>query len=236
MSDANEKMKPSEEKWDEALEQKEVKPESTTPVESLDEKKEGPKKSEGKKEKSFFAKEKTIILKESEYDKLVREGAEFKDKYVRLLAEFDNVRKRTEREKQEFIKYANEGLLEQFLAILDDLERSVDAAKAKHEDYDAFLKGIEMVMAHVYELLKKNNVKSIEAKGKMFDPHLHEALMQEETDQFKEGAVIEEFQKGYFFDSHVIRTAKVKVATAKTAKGIEGIVKDAKEEPPKNKN
>ncbi|HOW35753.1 MAG TPA: nucleotide exchange factor GrpE [Candidatus Omnitrophota bacterium] len=231
MSDASEKMKPSQEKQDEVLKQEQPGLEPEAPIESLGEKKEGPKKGEGKKEKSFFSKEKTIALKESEYDKLVHEAAEFKDKYVRLLAEFDNVRKRTDREKQEFVKYANEGLLAQFLAILDDLERSVEAAKAKHEDYDAFLKGIEMVMAHVYELLKKNNVKPIEAKGKMFDPHLHEALMQEETDQFKEGAIVEEFQKGYFFDNHVIRTAKVKVATAKTAKGI---AKDAKEEQPNN--
>ena len=139
---------------------------------------------------------------------------EYKDKYVRLFAEFDNFRKRMEREKQEFAKYANGEVLSQFLSILDDLERSVEAAKTKHEDYDAFLKGIEMVMAHVYEMLKKNQVKPIETKGKMFDPHFHEVLMQEETDKFKEGTVIDEFQKGYLLDGRVIRTSKVKVAKA----------------------
>lgn len=157
-------------------------------------------------------KENAILSKESEHQKLLKEVADYKDKYVRLLAEFENVRKRTEREKQEFVKYASEELLIQFLSILDDLERSVEAAKAKHEDYEAFLKGIEMVMAHVYELLKKNSVKAIDAKGKMFDPHLHEALMQEETDKVKEGTVVEEFQKGYMLDGRVIRTSKVKVA------------------------
>ena len=160
--------------------------------------------------------EKIITLKESEHQKLIKEAADYKDKYVRLLAEFDNVRKRMEREKTEFIKFANEELLTQFLSILDDLERSVEAAKAKHEDYEAFLKGIEIVMAHVYEMLKTNNVKPIEARGKMFDPHFHEALLQEETDKFKEGTIIEEFQKGYTLDSRIIRTSKVKVATAKT--------------------
>jgi len=173
------------------------------------------KKEEAKKEKSFFAKEKTVSLSESEFDKLAREAAEYKDKYVRLFAEFDNFRKRMEREKLEFVKYANEGLLAEFLNILDDLERSVDAARTKHEDYDAFLKGVEMVMVHVYEMLKKNGVKAIDAKGKTFDPHLHEAMMQEETDKAKEGTIVEEFQKGYMFDGRVIRTSKVKVAKQK---------------------
>ncbi len=155
--------------------------------------------------------EKMISLKESEHQKLLADLCESKDKYVRLYAEFDNVRKRMEREKGEFIKYANQELITDFLDILDDLERSVEAAKASHEDYAAFLKGIEMVMAHVYDLLRKNDVKPIEAKGKMFDPHCHEALMQEERDDLQEGTVIDEFQKGYMLGNRVIRTNKVKV-------------------------
>ncbi|MFA6378254.1 MAG: nucleotide exchange factor GrpE [Candidatus Omnitrophota bacterium] len=159
--------------------------------------------------------EKTIALKESEYQKLLADLAESKDKYVRLYAEFDNVRKRMEREKAEFIKYANQELIADFLDILDDLERSIEAARASHEDYAAFLKGIEMVMAHVYDLLKKNDVTPIEAKGKMFDPHCHEALMQEERDDLEEGTVVDEFQKGYLLGNRVIRTNKVKVAKKK---------------------
>ena len=174
------------------------------------------KKEELKKEKSFFAKEKTVTIKESEYEKLKKETVEYKDKNVRLFAEFDNFRKRMEREKQEFAKYASGEVLSQFLSILDDLERSVEAAKTKHEDYDAFLKGVELVMAHVYEMLRKNQVKAIDAKGKKFDPNCHEVLMQEETDKFPEGTVIEEFQKGYILEGKVLRTAKVKVAAVKT--------------------
>lgn len=158
-----------------------------------------------------------IFVKAAEYEKLVREAAEYKDKYTRLFAEFENARKRMEREKMDFVKYANEGLLSEFLNILDDLERSVEAAKAKHEDYTAFLKGIEMVMAHVYEMLKKNNVKPIESIGKKFDPHCHEALMQEETQQAEDGMILEEFQKGYSLGDRVIRSAKVKVAKQKTS-------------------
>jgi len=165
--------------------------------------------------KDLTSEEKMISLKESEYQKFLAEVAEWKDKYVRLYAEFDNARKRMEREKGEFVKYANQELLADFLDILDDLERSIEAARASHEDYAAFLKGIEMVMAHVYDLLKKNDVKPIESKGKMFDPHCHEALMQEERDDLEEGTVVEEFQKGYMLGNRVIRTNKVKVAKKK---------------------
>jgi len=152
-----------------------------------------------------------LQISQADYQKLT-EAATYKDKYIRLYAEFDNARKRMEREKSEFIKYSNEILLAEFLNILDDLERSVQAANSKHEDYQAFLKGIEMVMAHVYEMLKKNGIKPIEAKGKMFDPHQHEVLMQEETAAQEDGVVLEEFQKGYMYNDRVIRTSKVKVA------------------------
>lgn len=160
-------------------------------------------------------KEKTATVQPSDYQKLVSDLAASKERYLRLFAEFENARKRNERERIEFVKYANEELITQFLNILDDLERSVEAAKTKHEDYDAFLKGIELVMAHVYDMLKKNNVKAIEAKGKIFDPHVHEPLMQEETDKAAEGTVLEELQKGYMLGDKVVRTAKVKVAKHK---------------------
>ena len=169
------------------------------------------KKDEKKKEK----KNDVVILKKEEHQKLLDEASEHKDKYLRIYAEFENMRKRTEREKLEFVKYANQELIVEFLSILDDLERSVEAARANHEDYTAFLKGVEMVMAHVYDLLRKNDVKPIEAKGKMFDPHCHEALMQEETDDAEEGIVLDEFQKGYTFGDKVIRTNQVKVAKQK---------------------
>ena len=165
---------------------------------------------------------KSIQVNAAEYQKLSEELAKFKeeavqckDRYVRLYAEFDNARKRMEREKQEFIKFANEGLICEFLSILDDLDRSVESAKAKHEDYAAFLKGIEMVMAHIYEMLKENGVKPMEAKGKIFDPHCHEVLMQEETDQHEDGVILDELQKGYYLGDRVVRTAKVKVAKKK---------------------
>lgn len=176
--------------------------------------KEESQKDQAKKSEKF-SKEKMIKIKESEHAKLIEEAARYKDQYIRLYAEFENARKRMDRDKLEFIKFANEGLIMEFLGILDNLERSVEAAKAKHQDYTAFLKGIEMVMAHVHEMLKNNGVTPIEAQGKLFDPHCHEVLMQEEKDGFDDGMIIEEFQKGYRLGEKVVRTAKVKVAKKK---------------------
>jgi len=173
------------------------------------------KKEKSEKEAADSPEKEMADVSEEEYQKLVNELADYKDKYIRIFAEFDNARKRMEREKGEFVRYANQELIVEFLNILDDLERSIEAAKANHEDYDAFLKGIEMVMAHVYDLLKKNDVRPIEAKGKMFDPNCHEALMQEENNDVEEGTVLEEFQKGYMIGDRIVRTNKVKVSKKK---------------------
>ncbi|MCM8770274.1 MAG: nucleotide exchange factor GrpE [Candidatus Omnitrophica bacterium] len=159
--------------------------------------------------------EKTITLKESEYLKLKEEAdkaKEYWERILRLQADFENTRKRLEREKQDFIKFANEAIILEFLNILDDLERTVNLAETKHQDLSAFLKGVEMILAHLYEMLKEHGVRPIEAKGKIFDPHLHEALMQVENKDLPENTVIEELQKGYLLNDRVIRTAKVKVS------------------------
>jgi molecular chaperone GrpE len=159
--------------------------------------------------------EKIISLKESEYLKLKAEAdkaQDYWDRLLRLQAEFDNTRKRLEREKQDFVKFANEGIIIELLNILDDLERTVELAQSKHQDLPAFLKGAEMILAHLYEMLKEYGVKPIEAEGKLFDPHYHEALMQVENKDVPEHTVAEELQKGYLLNDRVIRTAKVKVS------------------------
>ena len=159
---------------------------------------------------------KMIQISEEEYKKLLQDVAEYKDKNLRLYADFQNVQKRTDREKQEFVKYANEELIVEFLDVLDNLERTVQVAQSKHDEHKEFLKGVEMVMAQIYEMLARNNVRPIEAKGKPFDPHFHEILLQEETSDHDEGIVMEEFQKGYVYGDKVIRTVKVKIAKAKS--------------------
>lgn len=156
-------------------------------------------------------KDKTIKIKQSEYDQLVAESQENKDKYMRLFAEFENARKRMEREKMEFAKYANEEILVDLLGVFDNLERSLHFAQQNNAE--SLIKGLEMVIKEAQEIFKKNGVVAIEADGKIFDPHCHEILMQEENDELEEGTILQELQKGYMMDERVIRTTKVKVST-----------------------
>lgn len=169
----------------------------------------------------------TVVLEREEFERLrgeAEKSAQYWDKFLRQQAEFENIRKRLEREKQEFQKFAHEDIIVDLLGVLDDLERSVEAAEAGQENFEAFLKGIEMILSHLYDLLKKKGVSPVEAKGKRFDPHAHEALMQTETSEHEDGEVLEELQRGYKLDDRVIRTAKVRVA-----KRVEKNIQETKE-------
>ena len=158
---------------------------------------------------------KNKILLTSEEFKALEDKAkgadEYFDRLLRLQADFDNYKKRLEKDKIEFIKFANEEIIAEILKILDDFERAVDAGKIKH-DFDILYKGIEMIHNDFKEFLKQKGLKEIEAEGKPFNPNEHEAMMQEETDEHPEDYIVEEFQKGYTFNGRVIRPAKVKVA------------------------
>jgi molecular chaperone GrpE len=159
--------------------------------------------------------EKDVTLSAAEYARLTQEAAQAKenwDKYLRLHADVENTRKRWERDRHEIIKFANEGLLADLLNINDDLERSLGLSQDKHEDFTAFMKGVEMIVSHLHDLLRKNGIRPMEVKGKTFDPSQHEALMQVEKADVPENTIVEELQKGYLIDNHVLRTAKVKVS------------------------
>jgi molecular chaperone GrpE len=135
-----------------------------------------------------------------------------KEKHIRLLAEFDNMRKRQERERIELIKYAHEEVIIEMLKTYEDLERSLNAFKAKEGTDPNLVKGLQMVYDNMRQLMNKYDVKPIETVGKPFDLNQHEVLMQSETKDFADGVVMEEFQKGYTLAGRVVRTAKVKVA------------------------
>jgi len=170
---------------------------------------------EKKNHKEDHEEDQELTIKESEYLALKAQAdiaAVLSDKVLRLQADFDNTRKRLEREKQDFVKFANEGIILELLNILDDLERSVSLAETHKQDLSVFLKGVEMILAHLYEMLKEYGVKPIVAEGKVFDPHCHEALMQVENKELPENTIVEELQKGYQLNDRVIRTAKVKVS------------------------
>lgn len=167
--------------------------------------------------------ESKVSISKEEYEQLkeaLKKKDEYWDKLLRQQAEFENIKKRLERERTEFVKFANEALILELLTVLDDLERMVSLAEKHKQDFDSFLKGVEMILSHLYELLKKYGVKPIEAKDKKFDPAYHEALMTAESSERDENKIIEEFQKGYLLEGRVIRTSKVKVATAKGAKDV----------------
>lgn len=175
---------------------------------------------ENKKHPDVLKDEKTVTLKETEYLKLKEEADKAKehwDKLIRLQADFENSRKRQEKDKQDFFRFANENLIAELLNVLDDLERTVELSQSQHQDLSAFLKGVEMILAHLYEMLKAQGVRPIEAEGKIFDPHYHEALMQAEDKDLPEHTITEELQKGYLLNDRVIRTSKVKVSKQSTS-------------------
>ena len=144
--------------------------------------------------------------------KVIEENVDYKDKYMRTLAEFDNMRKRHERDRMELIKYAHEEVIVECLKIYDDLERSLAAFKAKEGTDANLVKGLEMVYKNLKDLMGKYEVKPIEVVGKPFDHNTQEVLMQQETAEFPDGTVMQELEKGYTLGGRVVRTAKVKVA------------------------
>jgi molecular chaperone GrpE len=147
-----------------------------------------------------------------EKEKLMQEVGEAKDKYIRLFAEFDNMRKRHERERTELIKYAHEEVIIEMLGFYEDFERTIAAAKTSATGSDVLLKGVEMVFKRMQELLKNYDVVEIEALGKKFDHRYHEALLVEESADHEDETVLEVFQKGYKLGERVVRPAKVKVS------------------------
>jgi len=161
-----------------------------------------------------LGKNKKVLLTSEEYEALKEKAGkadEYFERLLRLQADFDNFKKRLEKEKIDFIKFANEDIIIEILKILDDFERAREAGKIKH-DFDVLYKGIEMIWKDMKDFLAKKGLKELDAKGKPFNPHEHEAVMQEENDEHQEDHVIEEFQKGYTLNGRVIRPSKVKVA------------------------
>ncbi len=131
-----------------------------------------------------------------------------KDKYVRLYAEYENFRKRSQKEREGLYEVVKSETVAKFLPVYDNIER---ALKQKTED-EAFYKGIEMTMTQLNEVFDKLGVKPIEAVGKKFDAKLHEAVMHVEDDEHGENEIVEEFRKGFTIGGKVIRFSMVKVA------------------------
>ena len=143
---------------------------------------------------------------------LQKERDEFYDRLLRKTAEFDNFRKRVERDRKEMIEWAAADVLGELIAIVDDFDRAL-AADAPPEA-QAYKSGLELIQRQLAELLKKRGVTPIEALGADFDPHLHQAVAYEEVDGAREGEVVGVMAKGYKLGDRLLRPAIVKVAKA----------------------
>lgn len=138
------------------------------------------------------------------------EIAAWKDKYLRLQAEFDNFRKRTLREKMDLVQYGGQEVLKAMLPVRDDVDRAVDAM-SKSDDIEALRRGVELISQKFAETLRQKNVTRIEAKGRDFDADLFEAVAKFDAGEENRGKVIDVVQTGYMLGDKVLRFAKVVV-------------------------
>ncbi len=140
------------------------------------------------------------------------EEDDYKDKYLRQLAEMENMRKRLQEEKQQTINFAIDRVMAEFLSPLDQFERALEFAEKASDEVKNWSRGFQMILAQFQQVLSDYDVKAFDSLGRPFDPHRHEAIEQVERQGAKEGTVVEEIIKGYEKNGRVVRHARVKVA------------------------
>ena len=141
-------------------------------------------------------------------EELRRERDALQDRLLRTAAEFDNYRKRVDRERRDLAEYTAADVMSEMLPIVDNLERALAAAS----DTDPLRKGVELTLKQMLDMLRKRGVKPIEALGADFDPNFHQAVIHEVSSEHREGEVMEELQRGYLLGERLLRPAMVKVA------------------------
>jgi molecular chaperone GrpE len=144
----------------------------------------------------------------AERDRLAVENAEVNDRLRRAWAEFENARRRAERDRSDFVQFAAMDLVRSLLPVLDDFERAFKAETADKE----YAKGIELIYQRFFETLKKMGLEPIVTEGRRFDPNHHEAVQREHTNEAEDQAILGELQRGYNFKGKLLRPAWVKVA------------------------
>lgn len=147
---------------------------------------------------------------EDEITKLKEELEAEQNKYLRLLADYDNFKRRNQKDKEIQTKFRSQSLLTDLLPVLDNFERAL-AVEAKSEEGTALLKGVEMVQKSLLEAVKREGLEEVEAVGQPFNPNFHQAVMQEKDENAESGIVLQELQKGYTLKGRVLRPAMVKV-------------------------
>lgn len=150
---------------------------------------------------------------QGELEQLRKDAEESRDHYVRVLADFDNFRKRQRDEVARRISVAREELLIKLLPIMDNFYRALQSAEAQHS-YESLVEGVSMTLRQVLDMLQKEGVEPIEAVGQQFNPELHEAIARVETDEYPENTIVDEFERGFTIDGRVLRPSRVRVAVA----------------------
>jgi molecular chaperone GrpE len=149
-----------------------------------------------------------VTALKADRERLAADKAELNDRLLRRQADFDNFRKRAERDRSDFLQFAGMEFARELLPILDDLDRALNV-----ETVDAkYAKGVELIYTRMYETLKKMGLEPMDTVGKTFDPNLHQAVERVETDEADDQTILAEFQKGYTFKGKLLRPAMVKVA------------------------
>lgn len=173
-----------------------------------------PNKDQNKEEFDFGVggKPRLVQITDEELKNLQREISEYKDKYLRQLAETENARKRLEKEKQEMMRFAIENVVVEWLRPLDDFENALKFAQGMSDEVKNWAYGFQMILTQFKDALAHNNIFSFDSVGKMFDPHEHEAIEMVESDSVPPGIVVEEQTRGYKMGDRVIRSARVKVS------------------------
>jgi len=133
---------------------------------------------------------------------------DFRDRYLRTLADFENFRKRSEREKEDFRRYALVGVIRDLLPVIDNFDRALEHA----EEGDEFHKGVDLIYKQLFDVLQRHGLKTISESGVRFDPNIHEAVVREEDPSVPSHTVVAILQKGYFLHDRLLRPAMVKVA------------------------
>jgi molecular chaperone GrpE len=154
-----------------------------------------------------------VVVSRQWLGKLEREKADLQDRLLRTLADWDNARKRLQKEKEEATRYANQQFLHTLLPVLDNLERAIEAAERATE-VRPVVEGLRMVWKQLQSVLKEEGLEPVEALGKPFDPYQHEALGEEVTTAQPEGTVVSQLRKGYMLKGKLLRPAGVMVARA----------------------
>lgn len=165
---------------------------------------------------------------EKKVESLKKEAEETQDRLLRVAAEFENYKKRSVREMNDFRKFANENFAKAMLPVVDNLDRAIESSSSDTHTNSSLVEGVSMTLREIVKIFEEYGVRPFESLGKPFDPSLHQAVMQEESDAYPENTVSKELQKGYMIHDRLLRPAMVVVSKKKA--GPENQEKSAQKE------